>query len=118
MSLATELIAVMIIALILLSAVLAWAPIAICLIRGRRLSRRVWGGLIAFTLSPLLLLIFALGDFMLSDSHKFALVGVPCCVLAIKLARAGTSASQSVRFGIAVSSLLNIVIWLFYCTLH
>jgi len=107
-----------VITLIILSAVLAWAPVGIRLIGHRQLSDKLKLALIAFTASFVLLIIFVFGPFELWDSHKFAAAGIPACLLAVFLAINDLKVSKPVAFGIIIGSLLNAFVWLFYSSLH
>ena len=107
------------ITLILISAIVAWASIGIRLIRGGQLSRKSMLAVTAFTVSPILLFIFGFGDFQIWDSRRFAAVAVPCCLLAIVLAVADAVVSRFlVPLGVAFGSVLNIAIWLYLMMVH
>ena len=110
-------IALVLIALVLGSA----APVWPLLDRIGELETQLKRSVIAFTVSEALLLFF-LGSqvvhlLTLDYSTKFAVVGLPCCVLAFALACTRASRGSG-SDAVAVGSALNFVLWIFVCTVH
>jgi hypothetical protein len=74
-----------------------------------------------FTFAAAVLLLFVVfvsaGFLTLDYSLRFAAAGVPGCILATVLAVTGGIKSP-VSIGVIVSSLLDLMIWLFLITLH
>ena len=106
-------------ALILVSVIPAWVPIA----WNHQLWPKLGRPVIAVTLSALVQLAFvncvARGLFTLDYSLRFAAVGIPCSVLALVLgSKAKDSVGSRARVSVVVSSWLNLLIWLFLITLH
>ena len=110
--------------LALVSAVLAWAPAGLHLVRGRQLSRKLKVALLAFTLGPITLIMlglwirFPFGYFPEWDMREFDAAGVPACVLAIVLAIADAKASKFLALGVIMGSLLDLVILAYLSMLH
>jgi hypothetical protein len=108
---------ILLVVLILALSIPAWLPV----ILRRRLSPALWRSSIAFTFSSLLHLVFAICVdkrlLTLDYSLKFAALGIPCCVMALVLARRGVIQTGEPR-GVVVSSTLGLIMWLFFITVH
>jgi hypothetical protein len=104
-------------ALIVAFAIPAWVPI----IWNRKLWPRFRTPVIAITVSALVQLAFVncvqtIELCTLDYSLRFAAVGIPCIVLAIKFAR--NDPVRSARTPFLVSSFLGLAMWLFLITAH
>jgi hypothetical protein len=100
--------------LILIFTIPAWLPIL-------SISPALWRARIAFTFSSLLQIAFdvCVGKQVLTLDYslKFAAVGIPCCVMAVVLARADPTKASAYR-RVALGATVGLAMWLFFITLH
>src|SRR2546423_192704 len=94
-----------------------WRPI----ISGRQLPATYWTSIIALTFSSLLQIVFTIcvgTDLIpLAYSLRFAVVGAPCCLIAIVLAIIKPAKAGESRQVIGCA-FLGLTMWLIFITLH
>jgi hypothetical protein len=106
--------AAILIALVAASAI----PACIPLLRNRPVSSKYWKAAAIFALSALLqvaLVVCVARQLLALDySVRFAMIGIPTCVLALVVAKRGNDYSRGAIF----SPSIGLVIWAFLITLH
>jgi hypothetical protein len=102
------------IALIAASAV----PACIPLLRDLPVSSRYWKAVAIFAVSASLQVVFTIGlakqFFALDYSLRFAMFGIPSCIVAIVIAARGRDSAHGAIF----SPSLGLLIWFFFITAH